>query len=64
MKQKTTAELDHSDLLSISKSNFAQMPISQEYMNVFWSDSITMVPELNDFIFMQEPLDEIGPTLC
>ena len=29
------------------------MPISQENMNVFWSDSITMVPECNHFIFMQ-----------
>ena len=29
------------------------MPISQENMNVFWSDSITMVPEWNHFIFLQ-----------
>ena len=37
------------------KSSFAQMPISQEHMNVFWSwsDSITMIPEWNHFIFMQ-----------
>ena len=51
--KKSTAELGHSDLLSVYKSNFAQMPISQENMNVFWSDSITMVPERNHFIFMQ-----------
>ena len=29
------------------------MPISQENMNVFGSDSITMVPESNHLIFMQ-----------
>ena len=29
------------------------MPISQENMNVFWSDSITVVPEWKHFIFMQ-----------
>ena len=29
------------------------MPIFQENMNTFWSDSITMVPEWNHFIFMQ-----------
>ena len=29
------------------------MPISQENMNVFWSDSITMVAEWNHFMFMQ-----------
>ena len=51
--KKSTAELGHSDLLSIYKSSFAQMPISQENMNVFWSDSITVVPEWNHFIFMQ-----------
>ena len=27
--------------------------ISQENMNAFWSDSITMVAELNHFMFMQ-----------
>ena len=32
---------------------FAQMPISQENMNVFCSDLITMVPEWNYFRFMQ-----------
>ena len=42
--KKSVAELGHSDLLSVYKSNFAQMPISQENMNVLWSDSITMVP--------------------
>ena len=29
------------------------MPISQENMNIFWSDLITMVPEWNHLIFMQ-----------
>ena len=51
--KNSTVELGHSDLLRVYKSNFAQMPISQENMNVFWSDSITMVPEWNHFIFMQ-----------
>ena len=51
--KKNKAELGHSDLLSIYTSNFAQMPTSQEKMNVFWSDSITMVPKWNYFIFMQ-----------
>ena len=40
--KKSVAELGHSDLLNVYKSNFAQ--ISQENMNVLWSDSITMVP--------------------
>ena len=31
------------------------MPISQENMNVFWSDSITMVPEWNTFIVFVSP---------
>ena len=39
-KQPATAELGYSDLLSVYKSNLAQMPISQENMNEFWSDSI------------------------
>ena len=51
--KKITAELGHRDLLSVYKSNFTQMPISQENMNVYLSDSITMVPEWNHFIFMQ-----------
>ena len=29
------------------------MPISPENINVFWSDSMTMVPEWNHFILMQ-----------
>ena len=29
------------------------MPVSQENMNVFWSDSFTMVAEWNQFMFMQ-----------
>ena len=41
-----------SDKLRI-ESNFAQMPISQDNKNVFWSDLITKVPESNYFIFMQ-----------
>ena len=40
---KVTAELGHSDLFSVYKSNCAQMPVSQENMNVFWSGLITMV---------------------
>ena len=48
--KKSTAELGHSDLPSGYKSKFAQMLISQENMNVFWSDSITMVPESNGTI--------------
>ena len=40
--KKSRAELGHTDLLSVYKSSFTQMPISQENMNVFWSDSITM----------------------
>ena len=51
--EKSTVELGHTDLLSVYKSNFAQMSISQENMNVFWSDLITMVSEWNYFIFMQ-----------
>ena len=34
IKKKSTAELGHSDGLSVNKSTFAQMPISQENMNV------------------------------
>ena len=52
-KKKSTAELSDSDLLSVYMSSFAQMPIAQENMNVFWSNSITMVPDWNHFIFMQ-----------
>ena len=52
-EKKSTAELGHSDLFSVCKSSFAQMPISQENMNVFWSDSITMVAEYNHFMLMQ-----------
>ena len=29
------------------------MSVSQENMNVFWSDSFTMVAEWNQFMFMQ-----------
>ena len=47
MKKKITAELGHSDLLSVYKSDFAQVPISQKNMNVFWSDLITIVLESN-----------------
>ena len=48
--KESTAELGHSDLLSVCKSSFAQMPISQENMNVFF---VTIVPEWNYFKFMQ-----------
>ena len=51
--KKKTAEEGHSDLLCVYKSNFAQMPISRENVNVFCSDLITMVPKWNYFIFMQ-----------
>ena len=51
--KKSTAELSHSNILSVYKSNFAQVPISQDNTNVFGSDLITMVPEWNHFIFMQ-----------
>ena len=50
---KNTAELGYSDLHRVYKSSFAQMPISQENMNLFWSDWITMVPECKYFKFMQ-----------
>ena len=45
--KKKTAELGHSDLLSVYKSSFAQMPTSQENINVFWPDSTTVVLEWN-----------------
>ena len=51
--KKNPQQIGHSDLRCVYKSSFAQMPISQENMNVFWSDSITMVPEWNHFILMQ-----------
>ena len=35
--KKSTAELGHSDLLSVNTSNFAQMSIFQENINVFWT---------------------------
>ena len=41
--QKIKTELGHSDVLSVYKPSFAQMLISQENMNVFWSDLITVV---------------------
>ena len=41
------------DVKQQCNNDFAQMPISQENMNVFWSDSSTVVPEWNHFIFMQ-----------
>ena len=33
--KKSIAELGHSDILSVYKASFAQMPISQENMNAF-----------------------------
>ena len=44
IEKKITAELGHIDLLSVNTSNFARMPISQENINVFWSDLIIIVP--------------------
>ena len=61
-KKKITAELGHSNQMSVYKSNFAQMPISQENMNVFWSNLITMVAEWNHFIFVQMLLLKIAQT--
>ena len=34
--KKSKAEFSRSDLLSVYKYNCAQMPVSQENMNVFW----------------------------
>ena len=34
-KSKSTAEVGHSSLLSVYKSSFAQMPVSQENINMF-----------------------------
>ena len=51
--KQSTAELDHGDLLSVYRSSFAQMPISRENMNVYCSDLIGMVLELNFFKKMQ-----------
>ena len=48
-KKKNNAEIGHSDLLSVYKSNFVQMPISRENMKLFWFALIKMVPELNCF---------------
>ena len=59
--KKSITELDHSDLLSVYKSNFAQMPISQENMNVFWSDLITMVSDWNYIKIMQTDLPRWSP---
>ena len=44
IEKKSTAELGHIALLSVNTSNFAQMPISQENIDVFWSDLIIIVP--------------------
>ena len=43
--KKSTVELSHGDLLSVYKSSFAKMPISNENMNLFWSDLVTLFPE-------------------
>ena len=51
--KQNTAEEGHSDLLCVYKSNFDQMPISQENVNVFCSDLIIMVPKWNYTICMQ-----------
>ena len=52
-KKKKKQQSKVSDLLCVYKSNFAQMPISRENVNVFCSDLITMVPKWNYFIFRQ-----------
>ena len=44
IEKKSTAELGRSDLLSVNTSNFAQMLISQENINIFWSDLTIIVP--------------------
>ena len=51
--KKSIAEIGQNDLLSVYKSSFPEMPISQENMNAFWSDFITVAHELIFFIFMQ-----------
>ena len=43
-EKKSATAFDHSDLHSVYPSNFAQMPISQENINVFWSHLIIIVP--------------------
>ena len=60
-KKQKTAELGHNDLLSVYKSNFAQMPISRENMNLFWSDLTKIVPELNFFKFKQMDYPRLSP---
>ena len=47
-KKKSIAKLDHSDLLSVYKSDSALMPISRENMNV-----LVRFLELNIFKFRQ-----------
>ena len=51
-KKISTGEFGHTDLLSVNKSNFGQMPISRENI-VFGSDSIKGIPELNFLKFKQ-----------
>ena len=50
-QNKSTAEFGHSDILSVHKSSLSQMPNSKENMNIFWSDSNTMVPKWNYVVF-------------
>ena len=59
--KKSTAELIHCDLFGVYNFSFAQLPISQDKINVFWSDLITMVPEWNSFIFMQTDYPRCPP---
>ena len=51
--KKSTSEVGHSDLLSVNAPSFAQMSVSVENLNGFWSRLIRMVPGLNYFKFMQ-----------
>ena len=43
MKQKCIAELGHSGLLCVYKSDFALLHIFPENRNGFWSDLVRMV---------------------
>ena len=50
--EKKPQQNSYSDLLCVYKSNFAQIPISRENVNVFCSDLITMVPKWNYMYFI------------
>ena len=61
INKKKQKQYGHSDLLCVYKSNFAQMQIYRENVNVFCSDLITMVPKWNYFIFMQIDYPRLPP---